>query len=289
MSEKVMEMLADKFIEKLEQGTAPWRRPWSTAMGNPGRNAITSKAYRGYNFWATAMSGYNCPLWLTFKQARENGASVRKGQKGTRIVYVAFDEDDNFRGIRFYTVFNLAQMDLEGSKFEGIELNETPPEVSPEDRIESAEKMFSEWSKAPKLYEIENRAYYSPTHDIINMPDFDKFASGHEYYATLFHESVHATGHESRLSRKTVTRMNAFGSYDYGVEELIAELGSARICYELGFDGEVFENSASYVSGWIKKIKADPSIVYRACVESEKAYRHIAPQKEEQETLGETA
>ena len=227
----VAEVVTDKILEIIETtGELPWHRPWiSRKCEGAARNLISDKPYRGFNALLLAAmqnaAGYPSPYWLTFKQAGEKKGNVRKGEKGTPIVYYNFAEvEDRETGnektipfLRYYTVFNIAQVD-------GIEapapLVAEPKTFNP---IEEAEVII----KAAPLPNVNfggNKAYYSPSLDYIHMPTKEQFKSEPDYYQTLFHEAAHSTGHSARLARKCVTESSYFGSHEYSKEELVAEI-----------------------------------------------------------------
>lgn len=278
----VIEKLAKIFIEKLESGEAPWQKPWH-ATGAAGRNATTNKPYRGINWWMTSLAGYKNPFWVTFNQARSLGAWVRKGETSTIIVHYNFKEVEidgeiysEFRGLRYYNIFNLEQ--IEASDDSPLKpLREAEDEVkllSENQRIDRAEKLWERWEDKPKILRGA-KAFYRPFDDTITMPNFKVFKKPEGYYATLFHEAVHATGSQNRLGRNGIIKMSNFGSKAYGLEELIAEIGAARICHDLQILPDVIDNSAAYLKSWIEAIKETPSIIYKSMTKAEKAYQYI--------------
>jgi antirestriction protein ArdC len=241
-----------KILASLDAGVVPWRKPWRAyGSGNMPRNAITNRPYSGANtvlLWITAEErGYAAPKWLTYKQAAEAGGQVRRGARGTQIVYVGrvVKKDETTgreRAIAFlksFTVFNLAQCD-------GLEhlVDAAPKIINPDERDALADEFMK--STGAVVQHGESRAYYSSKSDYINLPMFEAFKGAEDYYATAFHELTHWTGHEKRLNRTFGKR---FGDATYSAEELVAELGSAFLCAEFGFDNTL-ENSASYIDHW---------------------------------------
>lgn len=282
----VYEIVTNKLIEKLEQGTAPWVRTWdpSTTSVNEPTNYVSKKPYSGINRILTWIAGYDCPYWVTFKQAKELGGSVRKGQKSTPVIFyqpLYFDADGNRVNdprqaatkkviAKSYAIFNLQQCD-------GIELPQ-PAAVpdKPELRIEACEEIILGWKTACPIKHGGDRAYYRPSTDSIQLPERESFHNPEAYYATAFHEAVHATGHESRLNRDSLTSADArFGSEVYSKEELVAEFGAAFLCSTAGILNSTINNSASYLQGWIRKLKNDSTLAVRAAALAQKAADHI--------------
>jgi antirestriction protein ArdC len=280
---KAFEVITDRILAALDEGTIPWRKPWK--CGGFPRNLVTGKPYRGLNVFLTIMQGYASPYWLTFKQAQEQGGQVRKGEKGTPIIYWNWQkrqvedhdgdiEEKQVPFIRYYTVFNLAQID-------GI--------VSPEGQssefepIVSCEDVINNMPKAPVIESGWARASYSPAADIVRMPPRNAFKSEAGYYSTLFHELTHSTGHASRLDRKTITEMAAFGSEDYSKEELIAELGAAFLCGHTGIEQETIENNAAYIAAWRERLSEDKRLIISAAAQAQKAADFILGRQAERE------
>ena len=265
----------------------PWRKGWSGGTGSASRlpRNIRGTAYRGINVFILAAQGYDSPFWLTFKQAQALGGRVRKGEKGTAVILWQPFEKDVFNEakqkterkrmmtLRYYTVFNVAQVD--GAKFpKKVQATLEPatveaPIVDEFAAIEAADAIFENWENKPVVaYDGGDRAYYVPAEDIIHLPKQAQFRGSGEYYSTLFHEGGHATGHESRLNRK---QRNPFGSHDYGVEELTAEFTAAYLNAVAGLEPEVIENNAAYINSWKNTIKADPKLVITAAGAAQKA------------------
>lgn len=294
---KFRQEMADKFIAALKEDRIPWHQEW-TSVGRP-MNAITEQPYHGSNaFWLsyTAMErNYNDPRWCTFKQAVNNGWQIKKGEKGTRVEFFSFYDkllkknitsleaekiriqnlDEYNERIRLvsqtYTVFN-------GSQIIGI------PEYIPEaDRnilnaddliscrdtlIKNMEVGFYElWNDA---FHVGARASYSPSMDIICMPEISSFESDYGYMSTFLHEAAHATGAKSRLDRDLT---GSFGSKEYAVEELRAEIASAFTAQLTGIpyeQSEFMENHKAYVQSWISVLENNPNELFRAIKDAEK-------------------
>ena len=220
--------ITERIVSMLEQGTVPWHKPWKAKTGWP-RNLITKKPYRGVNVFLLMSMSYESPFWLTFHQADELGGSVRKGEKSCPVVFwkplkvkdEKSDEERNIPLLRIYNVFNVSQC-------EGLKTSPAA-EDTPIVATRPAE-IVAGMPHPPVIKHSMSRAFYSPSADEVGMPDRERFDTEAGYFATLFHELVHSTGHKSRLHRATLVENTGFGSDPYSREELIAELGSAFLC-----------------------------------------------------------
>jgi antirestriction protein ArdC len=280
---RVEEIITDKIVKLLEAGTAPWHKPWSTAGVSPS-NAISRKAYRGINVLLLGCQPYSSPFWLTFKQAKDAGGSVKKGEKGSAIVFWkqltkeqeqadGSVEERKFGMLRYYTVFNVEQT-------EACKLDlPAAVESSPVERIEHCERVYRDMAGKPELRhdapQARFQAYYSPSLDYINLPAIERFDKAEFYYSVMFHELTHSTGHASRLDRATLTQMVRFGDTNYSKEELVAEMGAAMLAGITGIEQYTIENSAAYLNSWIGKMKGDPRLVIQAASQAQKAVDHI--------------
>ncbi len=274
----VYQIVTDKIIALLEGGTIPWRKPWTDA-GLP-RNLVSKKAYRGVNVFLLASLGYKQNLFVTFDQVKALGGSVKKGEKSQMVVFWKWidvktpdttppDEKKPQKPIlRYYNVFNIAQC-------EGIPQDQIPVLTRPNEPIEACESIVRDMPNKPTFQHHENEAYYEPSTDILNMPDIEYFVESEAYYATLFHELVHCTGHQKRLDRIDLVENTRFGSYEYSTEELVAEIGS---CYLQSFTGIVrndMANSAAYIQGWLAKLKNDKRCIINASGQAQRATDYI--------------
>lgn len=258
-------------------------------------NYVSKKAYRGINVFLLLCAPFDCPYFVSYKQATELG--VRKGEKGFPVVFWNWfakrlngvpvigsnGKPEMVPFLRYYTVFNLEQ--CEGIEWEKPAQPIAPPQFTP---IESAAQIVSGMPNAPMIRHSGNRACYTPTFDIVNMPAQDSFPIAEEYYNTLFHELTHATGHTSRLARKGVMdSAAAFGSDTYSREELVAEMGAAFLSGHSGILHKTVNNSASYLQSWIKVLKSDSKLVVTAAAQAQKASDYILNVKHEMESESE--
>lgn len=298
----VYQAVTDRIVSSLKSGIIPWQKPWQSptyAGGNLPRNFCTGKPYRGVNIFLLWSTPYSAPFWLTFKQAQELGGTVRKGEKGTGIVFYkqlngkkdgdveqpqepTGEQDKNNRSpfvLTSYTVFNVEQCD-------GLHLPEVLPSVEPDPIAsdETCEAMVQGWAGRPTLQLLsptERRAYYRPATDSVHMPARFRFVDASLYYSTLFHELVHSTGHETRLNR---TFGSHFGDDLYSKEELIAETGAAFLCAISGVENTHTErNTTAYLQNWIQQLEGDNRLILQAAAAAQKAVDMITGQTREEE------
>lgn len=286
--------ITDRIVARLRNGVVPWRQPWSgQGFGVMPRNALTQRAYSGANvilLWSRAQeSGFQAPLWLTFKQALELGGNVRKGEKGETVIYVSKvireDDDGVRRAIPFlkaYTVFNVAQCDNLPAKV--LDPNGAQRVANPNTRDDIADAFIA--ATGADYRHGEARAYYQPAGDFVNMPAFETFTNASRYYGVAFHELGHWTGADKRLARTFGKR---FGDRSYAVEELVAELTSAFLCGEFGFDNDGAD--ADYIATWIKLLTDHEKVIVAAAAAASRAVEFMreaaiaAPAGEELEEL----
>jgi len=278
--------ITNQIVSHLEKGVRPWVKPWNAehAAGRITRPLRhNGKPYSGINvlsLWASAVAqNFAAPIWMTFKQALELDGHIRKGEKGSLVVYADSitrkdtDEktgDEIDREIPFlkgYTVFNVEQID----DLPEVYYAKAAPILDPVARIEHAEKFFA--ASGATIRHGGNRAFYSIAADAIQMPPFESFQDADSYYATLAHECTHWTGSKTRLDRDFGG--HRFGSEGYAIEELVAELGAAFLCADLELALEPREDHASYIATWLKVLAADNRALFTAAAHAQRAAEFI--------------
>lgn len=278
----VYSRITNQIIEALEQGVKPWTQPWNAAhaaghVSRPLRH--NGQPYGGINvltLWASAMTAhYAAPIWMTFKQAIELGGHVRKGEKGSPVVYAdtmrrtETDDatgDETERAIPFlkaYTVFNVEQIEGLPEHFHAL----AHASRNPDERVAEAEAFFA--ATRADIRHGGDCAYYSPALDYIQMPPFEAFRDAQAYYATLAHEATHWTRHTTRLDRDFGRKK--FGDDGYAREELVAELGAAFLCADLGLKLEDRADHAAYIGHWLSVLKEDKRAVFAAAAHAQRA------------------
>jgi antirestriction protein ArdC len=278
----VYQDITDRIVSELEKGVRPWHQP-SSAGHMDGRVVLPLRhngvAYRGVNviaLWMQAMAkGYAAPIWMTFKQAQEFKAHVRKGEQGSLVVYadkITRTETDADTGeespqeihyMKGYTVFNVEQIDGLPERFYA----KAEPRGETVQRIAHAESFFA--ATGATVHHGGNRAYYSVSTDHVQMPPIEAFRDSESYYAVRGHETVHWTRHPSRLDRDFGRKR--YGDEGYAMEELVAELGSAFLSADLDLTPEVRDDHAAYIASWIKVLKDDKRAIFSAASHAQRA------------------
>lgn len=273
-----VESVAELFIAELEKNNAPWQKSW-TAAELP-QSAVSGQPYHGVNMLhlmtAQMSNEYSDPRWITFKQAKELGGSIKKGEHGTQCIFwkkllVEAPENSTQTTLETlckqtetrlipcpFTIFNVEQCD-------GLKLEPLAHQNREWTPIEAAERLLKA-SKATILEQVQDRAFYSPTADVIVLPSRKQFKSAEDFYDTALHELGHWTGHSSRLNRDM---SGGFGSQKYAREELRAEISSFMVGSAIGLAHDCSRHSA-YVSSWIQALRKDPKEIFRACADAEK-------------------
>jgi antirestriction protein ArdC len=291
MSIDIAQLITDRIISELEKGATPWVKPWKRLKGQPGEgmpfNPSSGTVYRGVNhFWLSMMQGaYATPYWLTFKQAQAMGGTIKAGEKGTPVVYWNVNRKETtgdngekvtsaYAFIKHYFVFNVAQC-------EGLNLSieaQAEPIPASFDQSPAVMAVIDKLALKGGLHHGGDSAFFRPSTDSINMPPLAAFNDAGQYHATLLHESIHATGHDSRLKRLTPAR---FGSEEYAYEELVAELGAAMLCAKLGIDGDL--RHAGYIESWLKALRNDKKFIISAAGKAQAALDWLMPVAVDQE------
>lgn len=264
-------------ITKLEQGVAPWHKGWKDS-GIP-TNYITNKPYHGINTLLLSMMGYSSQYWMTYNQTKQKGGQVKTGEHATMIVYFDFIEskyetvtDKNgiekpkkFPMLRYYNVFNILQTTLKAPENKVVE--HTP--------ITEADQLISKYANDIRITHDGGRAFYSPSMDFVNVPKMADFEKIEEYYAVMFHELTHSTGHASRLNRDGVVKPVHFASHEYSKEELVAEMGACFMSSITGIERVTLDNSVAYIQSWIRALKNDKTMLITAGGQAQKAVDYI--------------
>lgn len=289
-SKSLHEIVAENIIKKLEQGTAPWQKPWNDngpAFKIP-YNATTGNRYKGINIFSLLMADRDDPRWMTFKQASEKGCQVRKGEKASLIQYVKLhrlvpkkDEqgkpilDEKGKPVKVQVSLDRPIITT-AWVFNAEQINGIEPLVKPDvkqfqwDAIQRAENIIQA-SGADITHKSGNRAYYSPALDSITMPLREQFDAPDKYYATVLHELGHWTGHKDRLDRSMV---DSFGTEGYAREELRAEIASMLIGQELHIGHDPGQHVA-YVESWIQILRDTPFEIHAAAADAEKILNYL--------------
>lgn len=285
------EAITNRIMERIQDGVVPWQSPSIARVGFP-RNFSTGKPYSGINVFLLGCQEFQSPHFLTFIQARELGGHVRKGEKGFPVIKVgtwtkereaeasgdgeAAGEKRKF--LKLYTVFNACQ--IEGIAFPEVPKCKTFTESAMAD---NARRIVAEMPRPPVITEgRKSFPHYVPDADTVEMPSRETFRAEWRFYKTLFHELAHATGHESRLNRQSLTENR--GRYAVGderkiycLEELVAEMAAAFLGASAGIIEDGFENSAAYLHGWLDvlKVKDHKTWLVKAASEAQKAADYV--------------
>lgn len=287
MKQDVYKKVTDTILTALEAGTRPWMQPWHAAhaagpISRPLRH--NGKPYSGINtlmLWGTAMEkGYSAPIWMTYKQAQELGAQVKKGEHGSLVVYAnsitrtqtnektGEDEDIEIPYMKGYTVFNVEQIEGLPAHYHA---KTEPPTLSESERHAHLDAFFA--ATKADIRHGGNRAFYNIGADFIQLPPFESFRDREGYYATLAHESTHWTRHPSRLNRDMGRKK--WGDAGYAMEELVAEIGSAFLCAELGLTPDIRDDHAAYIASWLQVLKDDKKAIFTAASQAQKAADYL--------------
>jgi antirestriction protein ArdC len=269
------QVITDRILALLEQGTVPWQQPWDSAMGLP-RNLFSQRSYRGINVWLLTAMGLPSPFWATFHQVKAAGGNIRKGAHGVPVVFwKVYNHEDTETGetekrfvLRQYTVFNAVQLD-------GVAIPEITILAHRFTPIERCAHLVHAMPQRPAILHGHQRAWYTPATDTLHMPMPACFHSPEAYYATLYHELVHASGHRARLNRKTLTDLCLFGDPTYAKEELVAEMGAAYLSGLCGIAPATIDTSAAYLQSWMAVLRHDPTMLVQAAAQAQRAADYI--------------
>jgi antirestriction protein ArdC len=298
--EQIYEKITQKIIKLLEAGDLEWLKSWKSGLP---KSYSTKSNYRGINAFLLNIhmisNKFKSPYYLTFKQVKKLGGSVKAGSHGEFVIYYDFSnkikrdvcktcgfvpdyckcnvpkekvvtETRFFPApvIKSYYVFNIEQTTLEVPEEEKKEFNP----------IEKCEKLVKGYSDRPEIRDDPHKAFYNPLDDYIGIPFKSLFDSEENYYSTLFHEMIHSTGHQSRLNREGIVELKGFGGETYSKEEVIAELGNAFLCAEAGIENKTLKNNSAYIKHWLGNMRKDNSFIFRVVAQSQKAVSWIMGQ-----------
>ncbi len=276
------ELITNQIIQSMEAGEVPWRKPWTSTAP---RNLFSGKAYRGINNWLLSMVSTQYPVFATFNQFKSHGAVIKKGSKSVPVFFFTkltkeeelkdgSKKEKHIPMIRQYNVFTVEQVDnLDLSQF--VDQKE---DFTPNMEAQTLVDSFLENVDGLSLdHHGNDRAYYSPKHDSISVPAKTYFHSSHDYYSTIFHEIGHSTGHEKRLNRDGIAKITSHARGEaYSFEELVAELTAAYLCSLTGIDNQVkVDQSAAYIKSWLKVLKDDKALIWKAAAQAQKAVDFI--------------
>lgn len=284
------QQITDKIVESLENGVLPWMKPWSNSNLPLPCNGESGRLYSGINvllLWLSAIERqFTQRKWVTFQGANHLGGRVRAGEKSTLIIFykqrvieekdnngeLVYDENGEVKMktsvlVRGHHVFNIEQCEGLEAHYETFETNHSSHQSRPE--LDALPLNIG----VPVYNRAQDKACYLPSKDCIMMPELNQFQSENDYYATLLHETGHATGHASRLKRDGVIKGVKFGSPTYAFEELIAELTSAFMCAQVGIDN--ISQNAAYIDSWIKALKSDKKAIFRASTKAREATEYL--------------
>jgi len=246
------------------------------------KNFVTKKEYRGVNCLLLHLNDFIEPYYLTFLQIKKLGGSVKPGSKAQIIIYWNWVESKTkldskgdpaaYPFLEYYQVFNIEQA-------MGIEYESTIEQLDKFEKDDTCESIITGYKNRPQIVHQKQQACYSPITDTVNMPVKKSFNSCEEYYATLFHELIHSTGHKDRLKREGIKDLNVFGSEVYSKEELIAEIGASFLCAKASIDTRTFTNSVSYIKGWLSVLKKDSKFLVHSANQAQKATDYILNKK----------
>jgi len=266
MSKRVYQIVTDRIVEALDNGVVPWSKPWKGGHALPynmySMNPEKGRFYKGANVPLLWMSGHTDPRWLTYNQAKKNGIEIKDEETKNSHVVVFWkfiekkdkngDVINSFPILRYFRVYNAEQCKNAPALPEF-------PEVDPTENFENCQAMMDIYG-----VDVEHggaRAFYNPLKDEISVPEAGQFKDVESYWATLLHEAIHSTGHDSRLERN----LDSSNKASYAFEELVAEMGSAFLCAQLGIErDDLTANHASYIAGWKQVLTGDPRAFMRA-------------------------
>lgn len=257
--------MTDHIISSLDEA-GQWKPCWRGSNSGLPINAKTGKKYQGVNVISLWLSPYSSNRWASFKQWQDMGACVKKGERGTPIIFYKVLEGETREDDKLLTrgsyVFNAAQ--VEGDAKGEVSL----PQLSADQRLEALDRWLIEREHELKVVADEEQysAFYRPATDTIHMPPFECFNTPEHYYGVLFHEATHWTGAKHRLDR-----LSNYKGEGWAREELVAELGAAFLCAEYGIENVTRDDHVNYIASWLEALKGDKRAIVTAASQASKA------------------
>lgn len=289
----VYAIVTERIIEQLEKGVIPWKKSWTNA-GIP-RNLVTGKNYKGTNIILLNSLGYKQNFFLTRRQLEHIGGAVLPNEKPNIVVFWNWNKQEEnspsqvqeeellIEGhkkkrpvLRFYRVFNVSQC-------VGIPEDTIPVITRPNDPIQACEEILERMVIKPNIVNDFSEAFFDRDGDFINMPEKERFDNSEFYYDTLFHEILHWTGHKERLNRPEITNDTKYGSSEYSLEELTAQIGASFLSSMTGIAEKVEEDSTAYIKSWLEKLKNDHKFIVIASSYAQKGVEYILNAKQDVE------
>lgn len=257
--------MTDRILASVD-AAGQWSPPWRGGSSPLPTNAVTGKRYKGVNILSLWVSGYGAQRWASYKQWQEVGAQVKKGERGSPIIFYSVTEEKEgkpSRGfIRSSVVFNVAQV-------EGAPAVPQPViNLTPEQRLAALDAWLDARTHEIKLVSCEDdyAAYYRPASDTVHMPPFECFNTPEHYYSVLFHEATHWTGAKHRLDR-----LGNYQGEGRAKEELVAELGASFLAAAFGIENVTRDDHVNYIAAWLKHLKGDKRFIIEAASQASKA------------------
>lgn len=291
MSQDNYQIITDAVLELMAKHGTDWTKPWQAQASLGHCNVQSGKPYNGTNIFLLAVSAmkqeFSSNEWGTYKQWQSKGANVKKGQKGTKIIFFdkikiedkETEQEKMIPMLKGFTVFNADQVD-------GYESKPVEPVAMVKDRDARAEALIA--ATGADIRYGGDRAFYVPSQDFVQMPVLEDFKGTETssdieaYYSTMFHELTHWTGNKARLDRKMVGR---FGSNAYAFEELIAELGAVFLTCQVGINVAPRPDHAKYLNNWLEVIKSDKRAMVKAFAQAQKASDYILGFEQAQQAM----
>jgi antirestriction protein ArdC len=275
MTINIYQTVTDRILKQLDAGVIPWRKTWTAGMP---KSLTTGKEYRGVNILVLATAEFTSRYWVTYREALRLCGHVRKGERATPVIYWKWRtpaelarraEQTGKEAVAPCVPFTSAVFNLD--QVEGVARPEDDVPRRANEHFDIADQVLAIMPDKPEIvHQVGADPRYSPRLDRITLPHLGQFESGAEYYATLFHELAHSTGHPKRLDRFAQVEGDRFERYSF--EELVAEFGAAFLCAFTGLDNPAGEAlHASYIKGWSDALRKDQRLLIRAASAAQRA------------------